>query len=76
MLVAHIFKQKVRSRINVKKRKTGIACVSLVGKRFGVNCRRFFAHNEDLHVSYPSLNVIRQDVIVGEGGVHGTQENA
>jgi hypothetical protein len=50
-------------------------CLSLVGKSSDINFRRVFAHNEYLHVSYRSLNVIRQDVIGGEGGVHGTQEN-
>jgi len=50
--------------------------LSVFGReKFWYNFRRFFAHNEDLHVSYASLNVIRQDVIGGECGVHGTQEN-
>jgi hypothetical protein len=49
--------------------------VSPEGESLDINFRRFFAHNEGLHVSYRSLNVIRQDVIDGECGVHGAQED-
>jgi hypothetical protein len=74
--VAHYFKQKTRHKIKVTKRKTGNACLSLAGKSFDMNFGRFFAHNEDLRVPYRSLNVIRQDVIGRECGVHGTEKNA
>jgi hypothetical protein len=48
--------------------------LSLVGKDFDINLSRFFGHNEDIHISYPSSDIMKQDVIGGECGVHGTEQ--
>jgi hypothetical protein len=49
-------------------------CLSLVAKSSDINFGRPFAHNEDLQVSYRSLNVNRQDEIGGEGTSMGQKK--